>query len=235
MGNGFFDFFKGDLDVAFGANFFDVVEAWIVGTEEVEAFGVGGEGAAFGDDVADRVFPLVDDFDFDEFGFGEEVDESPFGIGFDFAAELGLESVSDVALGVHSALDFAPVGEKVGVVEFAYCVHVGRSSDVGALHDFVGGECHAEANSFLENEVDAVGVGVEFFVHELVDRFEVNDDAIFGNWVSAPVGHLLNPSGDTEFSELSISKNCCFCLSSGVECVVFNDPGTCCCTYKNDV
>ena len=223
MGNGFFDFFKGDLDIAFGANFFDVVEAWIVGTEEVEAFGVGGEGAAFGDDVTDRVFPLVDDFDFDQFGVSEEVDESPFGIGFDFAAELGLESVSDVALGMHSALDFAPVGEKVGVVEFAYCVHVGRSSDVGALHDFVGGEGHAEADRFLEDEINAKGVGVEFFVHELVDRVEVNDDAILRDWVAAPVGHLLNPSGDAEFSEFSISKSCVFCSISGFKSVVFDN------------
>ena len=223
LGNGFFDFFKGDLDVAFGANFVDVVEAWIVGTEEVEAFRVGGEGAAFGDDVPDRVFPLVDDFDFDQFGFGEEVDESPFGIGFDFAAELGLKPVSDVAFGVHSALDFAPVGEKVGVVEFADRVHVGRSSDVGTLHDFFGREGHAEADGFLENEVDAVGVGVEFFVHELVDRFEVNDDAIFRDWVSAPVRHFLNPSRDTEFSELPIGKSCVFCSISGFKSVVFDN------------
>ncbi len=196
---------------------------------------MGGEGSAFGDDVTDRVFPLVDDFDFDEFGFGEEVDESPFGIGFDFAAELGLKPIADVALGMHSALDFAPVREKVGVVEFADRIHISRSSDVGALHDFVGGEGHAEADRFLENEVNAVGVGVELFVHELVDRVEVNDDAIFGDWVSAPIGHLLNPSGDAEFSEFSIGKNCFFCFASGIKCVVFNHPGTCFCTDKNDV
>ena len=172
---------------------------------------MGGECAAFGDDVPDRVFPLVDDFDFDEFGVGEEVDESPFGIGFDFAAEFGLESVADVALGMHSALDFAPVGEKVGVVEFADRIHVGRSSDVGALHDFFGREGHAEANGFLENEVDAVGIGVEFFVHKLVDRVEVNDDAIFGDWVSAPVRHFVNPSGDSHFSKLSIGEHGGFC------------------------
>ena len=35
LGNGFFDFFKGDLDVAFGANFFNMIETWIVRTEEV--------------------------------------------------------------------------------------------------------------------------------------------------------------------------------------------------------
>ena len=52
----------------------------------VQAFGVSGEGSTFCDDMTDRVFPLVNNLDFDEFSFREQVDESPFCIGFDFAA-----------------------------------------------------------------------------------------------------------------------------------------------------
>ena len=69
-----------------------------------------------GNDMADRVFPAMNDFDFDEFGVGEQIDEAKFCVGFDFAAELGLEAIADGAFGLVFALDFAPVGEEVEFV-----------------------------------------------------------------------------------------------------------------------
>ena len=41
-----------------------------MGAVEVQAFFVGGMGFAFDEDVADRFFPTLNAFDFDEFGVG---------------------------------------------------------------------------------------------------------------------------------------------------------------------
>jgi hypothetical protein len=59
--------FIGDSDVVGRADGLDGGELGVLGSVEVEAFFVGGVAVAFGEDVADRVFPAIDAFDFDEF------------------------------------------------------------------------------------------------------------------------------------------------------------------------
>ena len=66
----FGDAFKGDGDVEVGAGRSDLVEMGAVGAVEVQAFFVGGMGFAFDEDVADRFFPTLNAFDFDQFGVG---------------------------------------------------------------------------------------------------------------------------------------------------------------------
>ena len=59
------------MDVEPIADAFDVFEDWGFGTKEVQAFGVVGVFFGFCDDVADRVFPSIDGFDFNQLGVGE--------------------------------------------------------------------------------------------------------------------------------------------------------------------
>ena len=116
--------------------------------------------STLGDEMTDRVFPVTHDFDFDQFGIGEEVDQSPAGVGFDFSAKLGVEPIANNLLGLIFALNFAPGGKESEFVELGNSRGVGGPGDFGPSHDFVGGEGEARSNGFLENEIDAVGGAV---------------------------------------------------------------------------
>ena len=136
---GFGDAFVGDGDVEVGAGRSDLVEVGAVGTVEVKAFFVGGMGFAFDEDVADRFFPTMDSFDFDQFGVGEKVDRSPRGGRFGASAEGGLKSIADQSFRLLATMDFAPVREEIEFVEFGDGGGVGGPRDSGACHDFVSG------------------------------------------------------------------------------------------------
>ena len=115
---GFGDAFVGDGDVEVGAGRSDLVEVGAVGSVEVKAFFVGGMGFAFDEDVADRFFPTMDSFDFDQFGVGKKVDRSPRGGRFGASAEGGLKSIADQSFGLLATMDLAPVGKEIEVLEF---------------------------------------------------------------------------------------------------------------------
>ena len=134
---GFGDAFVGDGDVEVGAGRSDLVEVSAVGTVEMKAFFVGGMGFAFDEDVADRFFPTMDSFDFDQFGVGEKVDRSPRGGGFGSSAEGGLKSIADQSFGLLATMDLAPVGKEIEILEFGDGEGKGRSGEVCAINDFV--------------------------------------------------------------------------------------------------
>ena len=113
----------------------NAIEAFVnfSGAVEMETTLAIGVAFAFDEEMAEGFFPAIDDFDFNDFGVGEEVDRSPRGGGFGLSAELGLESVSYCAFGLVAALDFAPFWEELVGFEFGGGGVVGAAGDVGGF------------------------------------------------------------------------------------------------------
>jgi hypothetical protein len=64
------DFFKGNADIPGVAGIFDRFHDRFFGAKQMQSLFVGWVFVAFGEDVTDRVFPAMGNFDFNQFGFG---------------------------------------------------------------------------------------------------------------------------------------------------------------------